>query len=305
LNSDPQNPVVVGGQDVNYDIDSDSHHLNLWLIFAGAVSLILIIGAALYLWFLPTQWANSYLKSIKPLYKQQASQMAVVFQSTGQPVFTGINTLASDNQELSNINSTLDKTINSTDALKAKNHLTVLPGTTWLHAVSSANSQYQAMQQYLSDSQAFLTDYKTQAIYTEQIIQVGQVQLPPLLSDFDSIITSAAANNEAEFITAEQQTSTDLQNFTNQVKSLKPSTDMKQFNNELLNDLSSMNSSIQSLQSALQGNMSVNITDSLAVLQSAVDDFVSLLNSNPTANIQTSSMIHDQIIILEGEHPLQ
>ena len=71
LNSDPQNPVVVGGQDVNYDIDSDSHHLNLWLIFAGAVSLILIIGAALYLWFLPTQWANSYLKSIKPLYKQQ------------------------------------------------------------------------------------------------------------------------------------------------------------------------------------------------------------------------------------------
>jgi uncharacterized protein YukE len=199
----------------------------------------------------------------------------------------------------------LDKTINSTDALKAKNHLTVLPGTTWLHAVSSANSQYQAMQQYLSDSQAFLTDYKTQAIYTEQIIQVGQVQLPPLLSDFDSIITSAAANNEAEFITAEQQTSTDLQNFTNQVKSLKPSTDMKQFNNELLNDLSSMNSSIQSLQSALQGNMSVNITDSLAVLQSAVDDFVSLLNSNPTANIQTSSMIHDQIIILEGEHPLQ
>jgi hypothetical protein len=66
-----------------------------------------------------------------------------------------------------------------------------------------------------------------------------------------------------------------------------------------------MNSSIQSLQSALQGNMSVNITDSLAVLQSAVDDFVSLLNSNPTANIQTSSMIHDQIIILEGEHPLQ
>ena len=305
LNSDTQNTVVVGSQNVNFE-DSGSRHLNLWLIFAGAVFLILIIGAALYLWFLPTQWANSYLNSIKPLYQQQASQMTAVFQSTGQSVFTGINTsLANDNQQLSNINSMLDKAISSTAALKTKNHLTVLPGTTWLHAVSSANSQYQAMQQYLSDSQAFLTDYKTLAIYTEQIIQVGQVQLPPLLNDFYSFITIAGANNETAFIAAEQQTSTDLQNFTNQVKSLKPSTDMQQYNKELLDDLSSMNSSLQSLQSAMQGNMSVNVSDSLAVFQSAVDDFVNLLDSNPTANIQTNSKIHDQITILEGEHPLQ
>lgn len=230
--------------------------------------------------------------------------MQTVYQSLGRPVFTGVNeTTATDAQDYSYISSALTTATNNTNTLKAKDHVTILMGTTWLHSVTSASNEYQAMQQYISDSETFLSDYKTLLIYTEQINQVGEIQMPPLLNDFNQIF--ANDNNPTAFLADLQQTTTDLQNFTNQVKSLKPSVDLVQFNDDLLTDLSGMNNSLQGLTLAFQGNISQNISDLQAELQTATDDFATLANSNPFTDLQTSSTIHNQITTLEGEHPLQ
>jgi hypothetical protein len=301
LSSNLQNTQVIFGQNTNYKIPK-ANRFKMWLIISGIVLFILLIGAALYLWILPTRWANIYINNTKPLYLKQSSQMTTAFKSLGRPVFNEYTTAATDKQDFAYISSVLTTATNSTNALKAKDHLTVLLGTTWLHKVSSTNTEHQAMQQYVSDSQIFLSDYKELLIYTEQIEQIGQVQLPPLANDFDAI--EATTNNPA-LLTALQQTTTDLQNFSDQVKGLKPSPDLTQFNEDLLSDLSGMNSSLQGLVSALQGNISANISDLFAELETSFSNFVDLLNTNPTANIQTNSIINGQITSLEAEHPLQ
>jgi hypothetical protein len=301
LNSNPQNTQVIFGQNDNYKTPKENR-FKLWFIISGIVFFILLIGAATYLWILPTRWANIYINNTKPLYLKQSSQMTTAFESLGRPVFNEYTTVATDKQDFAYISNALTIATNSTNTLKAKNHLTVLLGTTWLHKVSTTNTEYQAMQQYVSDSQIFLSDYKELLIYAEQIEQVGQVQLPPLANDFDAI--EATTNNSA-LLAALQQTTTDLQNFSDQVKGLKPSPDLTQFNEDLLSDLSGMNSSLQGLVSALQGNISANISDLFAELETSFSNFIDLLNTNPTANIQTNSIINGQITSLEAEHPFK
>ncbi len=300
--SEPQKSVIVFGHSQGDKI-ARSNGPNLWFVVVGLLLLVPIAGAFLYLWFLPTSWANSYLKNVQSPYQKQAAQLTTVYQSLGRPVFVGNGNSTSDQQDFSYISSVLQTATTNTDALMVKDRLTVLPFTTWSHTVSSANTEYQAMQQYVSDSQAFLSDYKTLLIYTEQIFHVGQNQLPPLENDLNKI--NANVNNQPAFLAALQGTTSDLQNFTNQVKSLQPSADMEQFNSNLLTDLGGMNNSLQTLVSYLQGNTNTELPSAVAEFQTSITDFNTLLNSNPTATIQTNSMIHDQIMTLEGQHPLQ
>lgn len=301
--SSTQGPVVMYGINDSYKV-SGSRHLRWGVIAAGISFLTLLVGISLYIWILPTMWANAYLRNTGPLYHQQVAQIVSVYQSIGRPVFTSNNSSpTADSQDLAYIGAIIQSAITNTNALKAKDHLIVLPGTTWLHSVSQANTEYQAMQQYVSDSQTFLQDYKSLVVYAQQIEQIGQVQLPPLLNDFYSV--GASTGSKAALIAALQKTTNDLQSFTDQVKGLKPSDDLKQFNEDLLTDLSSMNNGLQGLLSALQSGVGSNVANSLATFQSAINSFSTLLSSNATANLQTTSTIHSQITTLQGERPLQ
>jgi hypothetical protein len=302
-NIDTQGPVVMGGYNNSQKVP-ESYHLNLWVIIGGILILMLVISAVLYLWILPSLWTNSYLKNIRPLYQKQVSQMTVVYQSIGRPVFTSDNTtVASDNQDFQYITGVLQTAINNTNALEAKDHLTILPGTTWEHTVSKVNSECWAMQQYVPDSQIFLKDYKTLVIYAEQIDQIGQVQMPTLINNIG--IINQGTTSESVFITDLQNTITNLQSFIDQIKGLKPPADLQGYNQGLLIDLSGMNNSLQTEESDLQNNNYTGFESQQAIYASSLNDFVKLLDSHPAANLQSNSIIHSQITNLKGENPLQ
>lgn len=230
--------------------------------------------------------------------------MAAVYQSIGRPVFTSDHsTEASDNQDISYINSALQTATNNTNALKAKDHLTMLPGATWSHSVSSANSEYTAMQQYVTDSQTFLSDYQTLTTYAQQSNRIAKSQLPALLDDFNAF--QGSTSSKPAFVAILQKTTARLQSISTQVKALNPSQDVQQYNSDLLNDLSGMNDGLQNLSDALNGNTSVNSLSAAGEFQTSITNFSRLITTNPTAHIQTSSTIHNQITTLQSEHPLQ
>lgn len=264
----------------------------------------LLLTCAVYFLVLPAVWSSSYVSRIKPAYQKQSSQLTAVFQSLGRPVFTGSNASATSNsQDFQYISGVIQTALTNTASLKASNQLTVLPLTAWQHNVASANSHYQAMRQYVSDSQTFLSDYKTLVIYTEQIGQIAQVQLPSLAKNLD--LVNKGSNNLAAFTADLQAASSNLQSFINQLKGLKAPPDMQLFNQTLLTDLTDMNSALSAQQTDIQANDALDFRHQAAVYVSSYKDFVGLLESNPTANIQTSSALHDEITTLQGEHPLR
>jgi hypothetical protein len=158
------------------------------------------------------------------------------------------------------------------------------------------------MQTYVSGSQQFLNDYQATLTYLSQISQILNAQLPKLNNDINAdcgCIGSAAL--EAHI----QTTSNDLQKFTNEVQALKPSTDLKEFQGNLISNLQSLNSSLQALNSAFQGNPAVNIDNTLGELTTSYQNLSDILSSSPTANLRVDSSLRLQITKLKSEHPLQ
>lgn len=275
-------------------------------IGVGAVCFILL----LVLWILPSIWANSYLSTIKPLYTQQTTAMQGMYRSMYLPVFTINGTGESTNQtQLSEAQQATQQALSATNALAAKDHLTVIPGSTWIHSVSRANGDYQAMQQYVSGSQQVISNYTTLITYIQGLIKIEQTKLPPLLNDFNQLNTNPANESHAALVstllTILQTTTANLQSFTQAANALKPSADLQQFQSDLLNDLSSMQSSLQVLISALQGNVSSAILNALGEFNTSSSDFNTLLSSKPTTGLPTSSLLHSQIVVLQGENPVK
>jgi len=297
-------PVIVSGKKKKerYKLPK-FRQLNLWSIFTAILFLAIIGGAASYLWFLPIHWSSAYTNKIQPDYIKQAGQMTVVYESFTRPIFSGSNASATSNSEdLTYTAGVLLTASAGTNSLRLANHLTILPGTTFLHKVATANQEYQAMQQYVSDSQTLIADYSMLVTYIQKFSVLAQTQLGTLQNDLNNLGLSSA--NPSTIEPALQTTTTDLQNITNQVKALKPSSDLEQFNNDLLGDLHGMDNSLQGLLSVLQGNTSVDLVSSSGELQTAVTNYITLLGTNPFVNLQTDSTLHSQIVSLEAETPL-
>src|SRR5262249_30882117 len=105
------------------------------IIFLAAGTALLLIILLLYFWFLPAHFASQYLDAVKQPYQQQSAQLPVVYDSLHRKVFSSTTTSsASNNKDIAYINGVLRTAQSNTDALKAKNHLTVLPGTAWVPA---------------------------------------------------------------------------------------------------------------------------------------------------------------------------
>jgi hypothetical protein len=263
-----------------------------------------LLALALYLWILPTIWSSSYTKSVKPLYLQQANQITTVYRSIASPVFSGNNSsAASDAQDLQYIAGIIEIATNNTNALKSKNHLIVLPGSTWLHSVYNADIEYKTMQQYISNSLAFLQNYQSLIIYTQEIQQFAKIQIPKFINDTNAI--NESMNSKPTYATDLQRATTDLQSFINQVKGLRLPADLQSFNQTLLTDLNEIDSSLSAQESDIKNNNVANFNSQQAIYVSVDKNFTTLLNANPTADIQTNSTIHSQIITLQSEHPLQ
>jgi hypothetical protein len=297
-------PVVVYGHNENQPKLSGTHRFRWGVIVGGSSGLLLLVAVIMYLYILPTVWSHSYTKAVKPAYEQQVSQMAAVYQSIDRPIFTSSNTTAAnDTQDVQYISSIIQTAISNTNVLKTKDHLIVPPGTTWLQSVSLADAEYRAMQQYISDSQAFLEDYKTLLIYVEQIGQIGQTQLPSLADNLNTI--NKGSSSESTFLADLQNASSNLQSFIDQLKGLKAPADLQEFNQDLRTDLNNMNSALSAQESDIQNNNDTDFQSQRAAYTTAYNNFVTLMSSNPTADIQTNSTIHNQITTLQEQHPIQ
>jgi len=300
--SPPAQVVAHSYDDPNGKVE-EPKKINPALLITGGAVLILLIILATYFLVLPSTWSSSYTKSIKPAYDQQADQMVAVYLSINRPVFTSSNSSqATNTQDLAYINGVLETAASNTDNLQAKNKLIVLPATTWLGSVSKANNVYQNMQQYLLDSQNFLTDYQTLTTYVTKIKKIGDSLLPSMQPDINNIDSSE--NNSANAIVACQKMISDVQKFQTQIKSLTPSPDLKEFNSNLLTDTTGMINGLTGLVVTFQSTPSIQTYESVAEFDASAYGFIQLLQSNPTANIATSSVLYGQILDLQKEKPL-
>jgi hypothetical protein len=300
----PSGPTIMAGQDASSYKSPTPSRVKILLIAGGSVIVLLLVGVVLYLKVLPQQDASSYTKTIPPLYKQQTADMTSVYQTLDRQVFvSNDSSQATDTSDLSYITNAIQTANASTSALKAKNHLTVLPGTAGMSSLAKADIQYKAMQTYVTDSQNFLSVYKSYVNYVSALNTMSTTQLAPLVADLGTI--TASAGSQSAILSAVQQTTTQLTCFSTQIKKLTPPTDLQQYNTSLLNDLTGMNSSLTDLSSSLQGNTSVNLDNALGGFQTAINNFYNLLNTNPTASLPTNSALHTDVVALQAENPLQ
>lgn len=297
-----QQQTAVLGQ-IDTSPPSASFTINTKLITGLIILFVLVIGVVSYGWLLPNYWASNFISSVKSPYQKQAAQMTIVYQTLGRSVFNGSGTGASDDQDMSDIKSALKSATNDTAALASADHLIVLPGTNWSHKVSKANNEHQAMQQYISDSKTLIANYSTLMTYIQQFGQIGQDKIQLVANDL--VTMQNEAGNTSAVRSIAQTTTTDLQDLDNQLKTLKPSADVQQFNGDLITAISGMQSSLQSVLAAVQGNSSVDVIGAIGQYKTSFNDLVTLTNTAPTIHIQTSSTLHDEITNLQAEHPIQ
>jgi hypothetical protein len=293
--------VVLGNNDTSLKTQKSLRFKFSPIILISASGLLVLI-VLLYMFILPSMWSSSYSKKVQTAYNQQSSQMSDVYKSLNGPVFSGTTITAAGNNELQNIADSISTANTNTSSLKAKNHLIVLPGTTWQKSVSSANQTYQSMKKYISDSTAFLTDYNEFVTYIQQYEQISINQFPTLINQLSIINKGAQAST---FIGDLQTASATIGDISNKFSKLKPSPDLVEFNQSVVNNLSDISNALASQIGDIQTNSQQAFNDQKAIYVSAYQTLATTLNSHPLANLQTNSIVHSQITALENEHPLK
>jgi hypothetical protein len=267
-------------------------------IILGGFGILLLF----YFIILPIYWANNYLSSIKAPYNTQTASMTTVYISFSRPVFTSNTTTdQSDSVDLSYTQGVITKGLSATTSLKSKNHLIVLPLTTWLHPVSKANKQYIAMKQYVGDSKSFLSDYQTLSTYITQLEKIQQNQAPQVNS---SIAALAQANNASQLLTASQNATAALGAFITSLKTLHPSIDVQGLNTNLITNFNTVNVALLGVTNGIETRNSAELSESGAQLQSGAISLGQALNINTASLLQNNSVIKQQINKLQSEHPL-
>lgn len=281
---------------------SESKYKIPWKILIPVLGGVLVIGLLLYFLILPIYWSDSYMNSSKTAYDTQSTDMTAVYVSFGRPVFSSNTSLnKNDSTDLSYTQGVITKASAATTSLKAKNHLIALPMTTWLHPVASANKRYNAMQQYVGDSQTFLSDYQTLVTYVTQLEKLEQSQEPQLSTALQAVGNSKSVS---QFLTTSQAASTALTAYIKSLKSLHPSIDVQGVNTNLINSLSALNTALLGIINGVNTSDPEQLIESSAQLQSSLVSLSQTLNTNIASFLQTNSVIKQQINKLESEKPL-
>ena len=291
---------IVGYNDELARLDSaPKTHKRLWIIL-GSVLAVLILGSLLYFLILPNNTANSYLKNIKPAYQKQNAQLPQVYDSLSKQVFVSDSGSTGDDNDLNEVSGLIQTALANTKALEDKNHLSLLPGAKLTKKASEANRSFQSMSQYISDSQDFLNEYKNLVTYIKTLLDSGQPGLEKLENDYNKL---GASTNATQLISASKTTETDLASLLGVVKNLTPTKDVEDYQGNLLGSLESQYNGIQNLLAALNGDQSINLESTLSSLSNSATRLDTVIGTNPTENLPTSSDLHSKITKLKSEHP--
>lgn len=295
----PATPMIFSHNSLHGGIGKS--HRMLWTGLVGLILCALIVGGYVYFWMLPANNAKAYLSAVKPAYDQQVQKMNNVYDTLLSPIFTkGSNTTEeSDAKDLANIKTQVSTALNSTNSLKNKNTLKVLPGTTWQHDISEANKKHEAMQKYLSDCNAFLKDYDALSSYIQQLesILTGQFQ-----TAFESLGQIGTAKTPAEISTRVQATLALTSPLLDSMKKLNPPPDLKQYNDNIVNNLTAINKALSDINAAIAARSQVKLTQAANDLDKQLAILDTIDNSN--IDLQKNSNLNNQITILKTEKPL-
>ena len=286
----PNQPIMVN----DHDYSIEKRRLNKGIFVVLFVIFLLAVASALYFWYLPASWSSSYINGIKQPYLKQKSQLTLVYNSLNVPMFSSAYTTdASNTKPLNSITAMISKAISANNLLAATK-LTVLPGTTWQRSVSSAYSKYQNVQQYVTESSAFLTNYQNLVSYIKSYVSISQVYDPQIQQDLKAIGNSTAATIVPDL----QNITSPLQKMVSRLKTLKPSTDLATFNSNMISDLSNFYGTVVSFEADAQNHSASNLYQQIGIFKGSLRSLSALLTNNPTANLQSHSSLHDQYILL-------
>lgn len=272
-----------------------------WLPMA-IVALVIIIFGLFYSLILPNQWDNSYLSKITPAYNQQSAKMLAVYEAFAMPVFTSSNTTYSSdmkNYAASNIAVTAAQT--STNILKKDNALQTTPGPLLLSQTKLTKEKYQAMKQYVSNSQAFLSNFSNLVSYLKNLEQIEKTQIPTIFSDLNSFNN---ANSMQTVLQSSENTSTAISALITTLQDLQPPQDLVKFNNTLLADLNTLSSAFNQIIGGINSASNTQILAGATALEKAGVQMQTDSSFDWTGMLQKHSIIHQEIVTLESENPL-
>ncbi len=294
--SQPLTPVK------SYNSSVTSKSLGHKKLFIGlAIFVVLVIAVVIYFWFLPVQAAKNYQSSIKGSYSNQAAKMTTVYSAFSRPVYNSNNsTTAGDTQDFDFTDQAIKDAQQSNDSLKTQNKLKLFPGANLLHAASTANSHYQAVQKYISDSQTLLTNFQTTSTYMRQFEAVSKNDGQAL----ESLKPIIVAKTLAQFQAASQVAVTQLNKWLSDLNSLQPPVDLKSFHIQLVSGIGLLKSALDNMSRSINAHDLAGVINSSKQLQTAGTSLDSLFATDINTLLQKNSTLHSQIVNLQSAKPL-
>jgi hypothetical protein len=274
----------------------------IWRNVSIAAVAFLVITLPVYFWLLPGYWNGQYSAAVTPSYDQQTAKMLTTYVSFGAPVFTSNTTSQqTDAKNITDANAAIKAATSSTNDLDSKNHLIILPATTLVGSTNQTNQKYQATKQYVQDSRAFLTEYQTLVTYVNSMEQIDTSQLPAVLTNLRAINGS---QNAAQVLATSQTASASLSALITSLGGLQPSTDLRQYNATMIQDLTAVNAALEGIITGINDKSTTEIAAAATQLSQAGATLDSYSSTDIAGMLQKSSLIHRQIVKLEGENPL-
>ena len=268
------------------------------------IILVLVIGIALtYFVILPNQWDNSYLAKVTPAYNQQSAKMLGVYEAFALPAYTSSNTTyKSDMKNYAASAAAVSAAQASTNKLEKANVLQTAPGPLLLNTIKLTEKKYLAMKQYVNTSQTFLSNFSTLVTYLQNLEQIEKTQIPII---FTAISSFNNANNMQAVLQSSEDTSSAISALITTVQALRPPQDLQKFNNTLLADLNALNAAFDRIISGINSLSNSQILAGAQALEDAGVQMQSDSNVDWTGSLQKHSIIHQEIVSLETDNPLE
>jgi hypothetical protein len=257
---------VVGGSSANSralgSMQGSPHRF--WMIAVTASLIAVLVVAVVYFLVLPLHFSSAYQSRIKPAYASQSASMNAVYQSFKDPVYSNGQSATASSSVFRSSNQAVSTAIQQTNQLSKTADMTVLPLTTMLSAAHKARLSQISVEQYTSNSTAFLKDYQQLNTYLIGFNQADMANEPKLTATLSTLNKSTTP---AQFESNLQLTETVLTTFVSALKELHPSPDLVPFNTSIINDLQDFNTSFEGIQAGVSNSSASEIDQSTAQLQ--------------------------------------
>ena len=261
--------------------------------------LVLVVLVAIGGYVYQNNVGNSYKKNITTLFTNQGTQMKVVAESFGRPVWTSKNvTPENAAADFAYINPNISKALALTDTLAANNKPVILPGATLFSSGKNLKNSNDLMKTYVKDSYAFLKDYQALSTYAQESSKI-QASMGAVLSSLGQSSSSSATPTQiATLYTSDIQ---GLNSIIDGYKKLTPPADLVPLNGKLISALTDLKTYMSKIVTDIKTNNTTALYSDSSSLTIASLNLVSISMTDTTALLQGNSIMHAQITKLTSD----